>query len=113
MNIGFIGFGNMAQALADGLLFTEAAEPRQIFACAKNWDKLLSTAGARGVNPCRTAAEVAEKSDLVVVAVKPYLVEEVLAPVGELLRGNLAGRDPSSDGHAEYAGVCRRGNHSL
>ncbi len=89
MNIGFIGFGNMAQAMADGLILMKAAEPRQIFACAKHWDKLVSAAGSRGVNPCHTAAEVAEKSDLVVVAVKPYLVEEVLAPVGGLLRGKI------------------------
>ncbi len=87
MNIGFIGFGNMAQAMADGLLLKKAVEPRQIFVCAKNWEKLKENARSRGAVPCRTAAEVAEHAELVVVAVKPYLVAEVLAPVGELLRG--------------------------
>ncbi len=89
MNIGFIGFGNMAQAMTDGLLLTGAAKPQQIFVCAKHWDKLAANAKKRGVVPCRTAAETAEHAGLVVVAVKPYLVEEVLAPIGEALRGRI------------------------
>ncbi len=89
MNIGFIGFGNMAQALADGLILTKAAEPLQLYACAATWDKLAANAASRGATACRTAAEVVERSELVIVAVKPYLVEEVLAPVGELLRGKM------------------------
>ena len=35
--IGFIGFGNMAQAIADGLLSKNAAAAENIFACAANW----------------------------------------------------------------------------
>ena len=86
MKIGFIGFGNMAQALVDGLLLKEAIRPEEIFVCAKNWEKLKKNAEERGINPCRTAEETAERSDLVVVAVKPYLVAEVLEPVRGLLR---------------------------
>ena len=38
--IGFIGFGNMAQAIADRLLSKNAAAAENIFACAANWEKL-------------------------------------------------------------------------
>ena len=39
VKIGFIGFGNMAQAIARGLLGAGAVRPEQICACAKNWEK--------------------------------------------------------------------------
>ena len=39
--------------------------------------------------PCPTAAETAEQADLVVLAVKPYLIQEVTAPILELLKGKI------------------------
>lgn len=85
-NIGFIGFGNMAQAMAEGMIARKAVRPEQICACAKNWDKLKANAKRYGICGCESAEEVAQQSDVVIVAVKPYLVEEVLAPILEILR---------------------------
>lgn len=89
MNIGFIGFGNMASALADGFVRTGAVQPARIGACARDWEKLRRNAEARGIVPLRDAAAVAEFADAVVVAVKPHQVEEVLVPVREALRGKI------------------------
>lgn len=89
LTLGFIGFGNMAQAMADGFIKSGAIAPHRIFACAKNWDKLKKTAGSRKINPCKTAGETVEKSDILIIAVKPYLVEEVLAPLGDKLEGKV------------------------
>ena len=77
MKLGFIGFGNMAQAIAEGLLRSKALEPEQICACAKDWDKLCAATEPRGMRPGRDAREVAEAADVVIVAVKPHLSEEV------------------------------------
>ena len=79
MKLGFIGFGNMAQAIAEGLLRSKALEPEQICACAKDWDKLCAATEPRGMRPCRDAREVAEAADVVIVAVKPHLSEEVVS----------------------------------
>ena len=49
MKLGFIGFGNMAQAIAEGLLRSKALEPEQICACAKDWDKLCAATEPRGM----------------------------------------------------------------
>jgi len=87
--IGFLGFGNMAQAMAKGLLRKEVIAPSQFFACAKNYDKLSKTAENMGINPCKNAEEVVLASDIVVVAVKPYLVADVLKPVASLLTGKI------------------------
>ncbi|MBP8733486.1 MAG: NAD(P)-binding domain-containing protein, partial [Alistipes sp.] len=40
MKVGFIGFGNMAQALAAGLAASGALQPGQIGACARDRAKL-------------------------------------------------------------------------
>lgn len=87
--IGFLGFGNMAQAMAKGLLRKEVIAPEQIYACAKNYDKLCKTAASMGINGCKSAEEVVLASDIVVVAVKPYLVADVLKPVNSLLKNKI------------------------
>ena len=86
--VGFIGFGNMAQAMAKGFLHSGALSGGEIFACAKRWEKLESTAGQLGIVPCRDSLEVADQADILILAVKPYLIEEVLRP----LAGRLAGK---------------------
>ena len=87
--VGFIGFGNMAQAMAKGFLQAGVLEGAQIAACAKRWEKLEKTAGELGVIPCKDAVEVLERSDILILAVKPYLIETVLAPIREKLAGKV------------------------
>ncbi len=89
IRLGFIGFGNMAQAIARGLVGAGALPGERITACAAHFDKLQSTAGELGVNAVETAQEVVEASDFVVIAVKPYLVKQVVEPVRDLLAGKV------------------------
>ena len=81
MKIGFIGYGNMAQAIATGLIASKAAAGSQMCACAGNFDKLCRNAEKKGIVPLRTAEEVIENSDFVILAVKPYMVEAVVEPI--------------------------------
>lgn len=78
--VGFIGFGNMAQAMAKGFLQAGVLEGAQIAACAKRWEKLEKTAGELGVIPCKDAVEVLERSDILILAVKPYLYRNGARP---------------------------------
>ena len=87
IEVGFIGFGNMAQAMAQGLVSSGALESARIHACAAHFDKLQATAEKLGVNAHRDAREVVEASDFVILAVKPYLIEQVAQPVRDLLAG--------------------------
>lgn len=89
ITVGFIGFGNMAGGIAKGLIRQGTLRPDQICACAKNWDKLCANTEKAGMLPRKDAAEVAFASDVVFVAVKPYLVREVLEPIRELLPGKI------------------------
>lgn len=89
MNLGFIGFGNMASAMADGFLRCKALPAAQIFASARDWDKLCKNTAARGIHACKDTGEVIEQCDLIVIAVKPYQVKDVLSPYTESLRGKI------------------------
>uniref|UniRef100_UPI00349E5178 pyrroline-5-carboxylate reductase n=1 Tax=uncultured Ruthenibacterium sp. TaxID=1905347 RepID=UPI00349E5178 len=83
------GFGNMAGAIAKGLIRQQAVRPEQLCACAKNWDKLCANTQKLGMRAYQNASEVVFASDVVFVAVKPYLVREVLEPVRDLLAGKI------------------------
>ncbi len=86
MKIGFIGFGNMAQALARGLVRGKAVEADRIGACARDRAKLQRNTEPYGYRAFDTAAEVAAFADVIIIAVKPYQVEEVVQPIKELLK---------------------------
>ena len=83
----------MAQALTDGLLRSGKVAPDEVAACARNWEKLCRNAGLRGIRPLESAAQVADFADVLVVAVKPRQVEEVLTPLraGKIVLSVAAG----------------------
>lgn len=80
MKIGFVGFGNMASAMADGWIAAGVAAS-DMCACAGRYDALVERCEARGMVACHDAAEVVAASDIVVAAVKPYMIEKVFAPL--------------------------------
>lgn len=86
--IGFLGFGNMGQAMARGFLRGGVPGAR-ICACAKHFDKLQQTAEQLGITPWEDSLSVAERSDLLILAVKPYLIQEVLEPLKDRLAGKV------------------------
>ncbi|PST49720.1 pyrroline-5-carboxylate reductase [Bifidobacterium callitrichos] len=85
LTIGFIGYGNMAQAIAQGLVDAGVVRGRQIVACAAHWDKLERNAAKLGVRPLKSPLEVAAAADVVVIAIKPYQIEAVVAPLAREL----------------------------
>lgn len=87
--VGFIGFGNMGRALCDGLIRSGAVSPENVFASARDGGRLRENAAARGVNACASNKETAADSDIVVVAVKPNMVKEVLEPIKDVLKGKI------------------------
>lgn len=83
--VGFIGYGNMAQAIAKGALNAGVLQGENIVACAHNFEKLERNTSLIGARAMRTAQEVCEASDVIIIAVKPYQVAEVLKPVCEVI----------------------------
>ena len=106
MKVGFIGFGNMAQALAEGFAATGALKPCQIGACARDRAKLRRNTEPKGFLAFDDAARVAEFADMVIVAVKPHQVEAVSVrfptrrspSARESLSANASTRSPMPSG---------------
>lgn len=87
MKIAFIGMGNMAQALAMGFIKTKKIAKADIFAYAPNQEKLAKNAKKIGFVPCSSLEEAVDAAETVIMACKPYQIEEVLGKIGKNLSG--------------------------
>lgn len=111
--IGFIGFGNMAQALARGWGARGMGEGGQLFACARDWDKLCRACREMGVQPCGNIEDTVQNADIVVLAVKPHQVSEVIPPLGKLLTGKVLLSVVAGLAFADYEAMLLPGTHHL
>lgn len=80
--IGFIGGGAMAEALAGGLIAAGIA-PSRILASDVDAARRKGLASTLGIATSDDNARVARESDVVVIAVKPGVVEAALASCSE------------------------------
>ena len=87
--LGFIGMGNMAQAIVKGWNGTPLQEAEEVLAYAPNREKLENNAKKLGFTPAASAPDLVEKSDWVILACKPYQVEGVLAEVKDSLKSKV------------------------
>lgn len=76
--IGFIGAGNMAGALIKGLLAAGAYAPEQIVASDVDGRRLQALRRRHGIHTTRDNVEVAGNAGVVVLAVKPQIIDAVL-----------------------------------
>lgn len=113
MNLGFIGYGNMAQAIAKGLVLKQVLDPSCIYACAAHYDKLCTNAQTLGIHAMRSAHEVISHSDFIVLAVKPQKIEEVLAPIKEALIGKVVISIVAGYPYERYLPLLAEGTHHL
>ena len=76
--IGFLGCGNMGGAIARAVC--KAADPQNVYLANRTAAKAEALAAELGCNTT-TNAEVAGRSDLIFLAVKPQMMEALLAPL--------------------------------
>lgn len=77
VNIGFIGTGNMGNAIIKGIAGSPAAENISLFAFDPDTTKVAALA-EYGVTACSGEADLTEKCDYIFLAVKPQIIEGVL-----------------------------------
>ncbi len=85
MKIGFIGFGNMGQALGTGLILKNAVEAEQIYVYDKYQKDFKNNSEFKGANICSSEIDLVERVNMVIIAVKPNTVEEVIERIKEVL----------------------------
>ena len=89
MRLCIIGTGKMGSALATGLAKGRTVKPKDILLVDSSFQKAKELAREIGVTACKTADEAVRKSQIVIIAVKPNAVDEVLLPLGGALEGKL------------------------
>lgn len=80
MKIGFIGFGNMAKAISNGIATAGLVSSKDVFVfdIAEN---AKDAAKAMGFTLLENEKEVLQKSELVILAVKPQVFSELLEKI--------------------------------
>ena len=86
--LGFIGAGNMGEALIRGILHSKAAPPSQISASARRPERREELKRQFGINVGDNAT-VAAASDIVVLAVKPQIMDRALRDIADHLREDV------------------------
>lgn len=87
--IGFIGMGNMAQAIALGFVKSGKVKAENLYAYAPNQEKLQKNAQKIGFIPQDDVVQMVKTCDSLIIACKPYQIEGVLAQVGDFLSGKM------------------------
>jgi len=83
--IGFIGAGNMAEALIRGLIKGGHVEPRRIVASGPRRERVTALHAQYGIDVTTDSREVTSRCGLIVLAVKPQILDKVLREIGDQL----------------------------
>lgn len=86
MNIGFIGTGNLANAMIKGILHSKAVDADKIYAFDVDPAKLSLAARAHGINQAASSQEVAENCGVVLIVIKPADFPNLLKQLDETFK---------------------------
>ena len=83
--VGILGTGNMGEALIHGLLYGHLCRPEQIFCSDVRAEKLKAIREKYGVKSTSHNVEVVKQSDIVILAVKPQIMKQVVEEIAKYL----------------------------
>jgi pyrroline-5-carboxylate reductase len=84
--IGFVGAGNMAGALIKGLLHSGTVGASHIQASDVREERLAELTAEHGITTTKDNAELAAWADVIVLAVKPQVIDKVMVPVARTIK---------------------------
>lgn len=85
--IGFVGMGNMAQAIAAGMICSGKIDGTDVYAYAPTKKKLEANAAKIGFTAAPTIKALVKSSDVIIIACKPYQIVDVLSDIKNDLKG--------------------------
>ena len=85
MKLGFVGAGNMAQAILKGVLDKRVLAALEVTLYDPDMEKTQLLAKQYGVSVARSNAELSAASDIVLLAVKPNMCAAALKEIGAAL----------------------------
>ena len=81
--IGFVGSGNMGEALVKGLLQGHHCRPEQIICSDVRPERQKAMRETYGVKAISSNSEVVKRSDVIILAVKPQIMKPVVTDIGK------------------------------
>ncbi|MDD4202021.1 MAG: pyrroline-5-carboxylate reductase [Candidatus Omnitrophica bacterium] len=81
MKIGFIGCGNMGQAILKGMIDKKLVSSKNIFVCDKDKKKISNVTKKYKVKALKTVIDLVEKVQVIIFAIKPQDSELVLSEI--------------------------------
>ena len=86
MTTGFIGLGNIARAMIGGMLEKRVAGAQEILGSARTQATRAAVREEYGITALADNRDVASRSDLLILAVKPQMLSEVIAQIRDCVR---------------------------
>lgn len=83
--LGFIGVGNMGEALLRGVIGSGLIQPDNILASDVDTEKLNNLADELGITVAETNCELVKEADIILVIVKPNIIKTVLSEISHCL----------------------------
>jgi len=87
--LGFIGAGNMAEAIITGLMQKRVHTPGEIIAFDINPKRMEAMAQRFGIRIAESLEDAALAADTIILAVKPGTIETVVRPIRDLIHNKL------------------------
>jgi pyrroline-5-carboxylate reductase len=86
--IGFIGAGNMAQAIVKGVISAAAYAPQDILVSDIRVDQLDVLRDQYGITPVEKNTDLASTVDVLVLSVKPQIMPAILAEISGCIKSD-------------------------
>ncbi len=83
--VGLVGTGNMGEALIKGLLHGHVCKPEQILCSDTRPERLKAVRETYGVKGTSHNIEVVKHSEILILAVKPQIMKQVISEVSKYL----------------------------
>ncbi len=86
--LGFVGAGNMAGAIVNGIISAKTFQPQKIYVYDINSEKQKELQSTAGVNAAESLPLLIENCDIIFLAVKPQNFLEVLSEIKPVVNEN-------------------------
>lgn len=111
--IGIIGVGRMGSCIARRLVTTKTYSPTDILFTTRHAETTAAVQKDLGITPCKGNVELVKSADVILLAVKPQNVADVMDEIGKDLKGKTFISIAASlttqeiENHAKGAAVLR------
>ena len=85
MKIGFIGLGNMAGTICQGLIKSDFIDSSEVYGYDINSQQLMMFEQDFGIHVCSSEQDVVKNCDYLVMGVKPNVVESVISKIKSVI----------------------------